>query len=274
MTSHPPYEFGRYQYFVSDKMRKSPRVAKLINKLFGYTEMGAYARQLVFRRLLRYVPMDRIKTILDLGCGQGEFSLMLADAHKDKLIDAIDLDRPPILKIQQTIDHFQIPNLKTYNCKIEDLDRHDYYDLIFSVDVFEHIPEEQMPFKACYEKLKQGGHLIIKVPNTNHRRILPESWFEDMNKWLHDEHVGQIYDLPELVERFKKENFKVVAAFYSDGMIARAGWEFNYIMKKGGPVLQLISLPIAKLMMRIDGLFKNRKRGNYIQVVGQKVNSQ
>lgn len=265
------YKFGKYQYFVSDRMRKNPRVGKLINKIFGFTTLGAYGRHLIFKRLLNQIPMENVHTIMDLGCGQGEFSFMLADAHKNALVDAIDLDSYAINKIQQTIDHFNIHNLKAYNCKIQDLDKNDYYDLIFSIDVFEHIRVEEMPFKACYDKLKKGGYLIIKMPNREHRLILPESWFKDFNEWKDEEHIGQVYDLPDLVNRFEKENFKIISAFYSDGMIARAGWEFNYFMRKGGTVFHLISLPISKFMMQVDKLFKKKKRGNYIQVIGQKL---
>jgi len=271
MISKPLYQFGRYQPFISDKMQKSPKVSKLINSIFGYTAMGAYGRQLIFKRLLEFVPMAKVERMLDLGCGQGEFSLMMADAHKDKLVDAVDLDSHAIQKIQKAIEHFEINNLRAYNMKVEELPHNDHYDLIFSVDVFEHIMVEEMPFKACHDKLKNGGYLIIKMPNKVHQMILPESWFEEHNEWKEDEHIGQVYELQDLVDRFKKEGFKIVTAFYSDGIIARAGWEFNYIMMKGGPIPHLISLPISKSLMKIDKLFKNRKKGNYIQVVGQKI---
>lgn len=271
MKTAAEYQFGKYQYFVSDRMRKSPVTSKIINKIFGITTIGAYGRQLIFRRLISYVPMDKLNRILDLGCGQGEFSFMIADAHKKATVDAIDLDEHAINKIEETVNHFKIENLKALNCRVQDLDRKEYYDLIFSVDVFEHILEEEMPFSACYERLKEGGYLIIKMPNKNNRGIAPDSWFKDFNEWKDIEHVGQVYDLPDLVARFEKEKFRVIASFYSDGILARAGWELNYFMRKGGHIPHLISLPISKMMMKIDKLFVNKKRGNYIQVVGQKI---
>lgn len=271
MSTKPAYQFGKYQPFVSDKMRQRPKLSKIINSVFGYTAMGAYGRQLIFKKLLNYVPMDKVRTIMDLGCGQGEFSFMLADAHKDAVIDAVDLDTHAINKIQKTIDHFRIENLRAYNVPIEKVEKKDYYDLIFSVDVFEHIKVENMPFNECYRKLKKGGYLIIKMPNKVHQTILPNSWFEEFNEWQEDEHIGQVYDLPDLTKRFEDEGFKIVTSFYSDGIIARAGWEFNYIMMKGGSIMHLISLPISKGLMKIDKLFRHKKKGNYIQVVGQKL---
>lgn len=261
-------------------MRHSPKISKLISKIFGFTNVAAYGRQLTFRRLLKFVPMNEMKTILDLGCGEGEFSFMLADAHKNSLVHAVDIDAHAVAKIQQAVDRFNIKNIKTYNCKIDQLENN-YYDLIFSVDLFQHIPENEMPFKECFNKLKKGGYLVTKMPNKKHIRILPESWFREFddtvkgdnadpeNKYI--PHFGQVFDLHDLVEKYRENNFKIITAFFSDGVFARAGWELNYLMKKGGPALHLLSLPPSKLLMKIDKLFKNNTRGNYIQVVGQKI---
>jgi hypothetical protein len=128
-----------------------------------------------------------------------------------------------------------------------------------------------MPFAACKEMLKPGGFLIIKMPAKTQRLIAPESWFDKFNKLKDIEHIGQVYDLEDLVKRFRKENFRIVAAFYSDGVVARAGWEFNYFMRKGGTLMHLVSLPFSKALLRIDGFIRKKKRGNYIQVIGQKI---
>lgn len=274
------YRFGRYQPFVSDKMRQRPKLGRAIYRIFGFTNLATYGRHLTFKRLLTHVPLDKMKSVLDLGCGQGEFSFMIAEAHKNVEVDAVDIDSHAVAKIREVVDRFQISNMRTFTGTIDEL-QDNYYDLIFTVDVFQHIPVDQMPFKECYNKLKKGGYLITKMPNKKHRRILPESWFrefDDTLKGTHSEHnktyiphFGQVLDLDELVRKYKENGFNIVAAFYSDGLVARAAWEFNYLMTKAGAPFQLLSLPLLRVMMRIDNIRKNRKRGNYIQVVGQKV---
>ena len=279
MSVHTIYKFGQYQPYVSDKMREKPTLSKFIYRIFGYTNLGTWGRQLIFKDLLRKIPMQNVYTIMDLGCGQGEFAFMLADAHQKAQVDAIDTDTHAIRKIEETIEKFDIKNLHTYNAMVQDMDRNEYYDLIFSVDVFQHIPVDQMPFQACRQKLKKGGYLITKMPNRIHKRILPVSWFREFDETLAGKrpekqymtHHGQVYDLDDLIRRYEQENFRVIAAFYSDGIIARAGWELNYLMMKGGPILHLLSLPISKALMHIDRLVNRRKSGNVIQVIGQKI---
>lgn len=279
MSVHTIYKFGQYQPYVSDKMREKPTLSKFIYRIFGYTNLGTWGRQLIFKDLLRKIPMQNVYTIMDLGCGQGEFAFMLADAHQKAQVDAIDTDTHAIRKIEETIEKFDIKNLRTYNTMVQDMDRNEYYDLIFSVDVFQHIPVDQMPFQACRQKLKKGGYLITKMPNRIHKRILPVSWFREFDETLAGKrpekqymtHHGQVYDLDDLIRRYEQENFRVIAAFYSDGIIARAGWELNYLMMKGGPILHLLSLPFSKALMHIDRLVNRRKCGNVIQVIGQKI---
>jgi precorrin-6B methylase 2 len=264
------FQFGKYQYFTSDRMSKHPALGKLISKIFGYTQVATYDRFLGFKKLLTYVPTDNIKTILDLGCGQGEFSIAMAEAFPNATVDAIDLDTESLRRVQKTVTHFNIKNVNVINSKIQDLPQKEYYDLIFSLDVFEHIKDEEKPYAACYEKLKKGGYLVIKVPNKEHVTIMPKAWFEEHNHWLEEEHVGQNDDLPDLIKRFKDHNFTIVSAFYSDGILSRLGWEVSHLFGRGGTIPHLIALPFCKLLMHIDLMKDNRKSGNYIQAVGRK----
>jgi len=281
MTSYSPkFEFGKYQPHISDKMRNNPKLGTLAFKVFGYTNLGTWGRQLIFKDILKRLPVENFQSILDLGCGQGEFSFMLADALPNAQVDASDTDLVAMSKIKEIKEKFNIKNLDTYTCMIQEMgpEKDNSYDLIFSIDVFQHIPEEHMPFQACKNRLKKGGYLVTKMPAKEHKRILPKSWFKKFDDTLagldpnqtYMAHHGQIYELDDLVKRYEREGFKVVNAFYSDGIIARAAWEFNFIMMKGGAILQLISLPISKFLMRIDRILP-KKKGNVIQVIGQKI---
>jgi len=281
MSTQPHYKFGKYQPFMSDKMRKNPEMGKIVSKVFGYTNLGTWGRYLIFKNLLEKLPISKMKSIMDLGCGQGEFSFMLADALPQVQVDAIDTDLEAMNKIKEVVDKFGIKNLHTYTCMIQELgpEKNESYDLIFSIDVFQHIPKEQMPFQACKQRLKHGGYLITKMPAKDHRRILPKSMFKEFDDTLAGKnpehaymaHHGQVYTLDDLIKRYEREGFKVIGASYSDGIIARAGWEFNYLMMRAGSITQLLSLPVSKLLMLIDKIIPGRKSGNVIQVIGQKI---
>ncbi|NJN26102.1 MAG: class I SAM-dependent methyltransferase [Cyclobacteriaceae bacterium] len=233
--------------------------------------MGNYARAKVFTRLLNMLPLESMKNILDLGCGYGEFTFMTAEKLTNANFTALDIDTERLEKVEKTIQAFNIKNVKTFEGKIAELPVGKTFDLIFSVDVFEHILEPYMPFNDCYERLNKNGFLIVKMPNIHQYSFLPQSTFKDHNKWLEDEHIGQVLDLKALEKKFLDAGFSIYYKSYSDGFWSRIAWEIGYLSKQGGSFVQLLFLPLCKFFITIDQLLPNPQKGNAIQVIGQKL---
>ncbi len=261
--------FGAQQMHTSRRMVSYPKLSRLFQSVFGYTNVGNYARFTIFKKLIPVIGLKADAKVLDLGTGYGEYSFSLAKASEEMEIHALDIDSERIAAVQKAIDKSCTDNIKTHCAQIENISE-DAFDLIFSVDVFEHIAPEEMPFKSAFEKLKPGGHLIVKIPNKTQKTIFPENWFEEHHHWLEDEHVGQVYDLKSLSERFRAEGFEVIFGFCSDGWLSRLAWELAYLGKKAGMITQLLTLPLAKMLIRLDRKFHCETWGNAIQVIGQK----
>lgn len=261
--------FGSEQIYTSERMKRSPKLAKLFQKVFGYTNVGNYARFTIFKELMKRIPLKQDAKILDLGTGYGEYSFSLAQAFPNSTVHSLDVDRDRIASLNDAVQKSGINNIKTHCAYTEQLEEKDF-DFVFSVDVFEHISPEEMPFKAVYDRLKPKGYFMVKMPYITQRTILPERYFEEHHEWLKDEHIGQVYDLYSLKRRFIKEGFKVVHASYSDGWFSRLGWEMAYLGKKSGLFGQLLTLPLAKLLINFDRMFHVNTWGNAIQVIGIK----
>ncbi len=265
-------KFGIEQYKMSNRLSGYPKIGLLISKIFGITNVGQFARANIFKRLITSLPIQEMNNILDLGCGQGEYALMMSRTYPEVAITGLDIEKVRIDKIKKLAASIELKNLKTHHGLIDSLDADGAFDLVYSVDVFEHILEHDMPFNQAYKKLKPGGHLLVKMPSKKQIIVLPERWFEDHNQWLDDEHIGQVYELNDLSERMRKEGFVVREAFYADGILSRLAWELAYLSKKAGPVVQLLALPFLKGMVLLDRLILTRNKGNTIQVIAQKPN--
>lgn len=261
--------FGNAQSITSDRMHKYPTLAKITKSIFGYTNLGNYARSLVFKKLVHKLPTHNFTSILDLGCGYGEYTYMLSEAIEHANFIALDIDQERIASVNRVIQSKKFSNVKSHLGKIDTL-KNDKFDFIYSVDVFEHILAEQMPFQDAYEKLNDGGFLLVKIPNVKQRTIFPHSLFSEHQEWLDKEHIGQVYDLKGLEKRFTEVGFEIFYSSYSDGILSRLGWEIAYLGKKAGIFTQALSLPIAKFLVILDQFTHNNKRGNAIQVIGQK----
>ncbi len=263
--------FGYTQPLMSKRMQARPRLAKLIHRVFGYTHIGNYARAGVFKQLLKSFPLEECKEVLDLGCGQGEYAFSMASAFPEKKITGLDIEPERIHNIEAIAGNKNINNLDTFCGPIENLQKTGKrFDFIYSVDVFEHILVGDMPFEAAHHCLNDGGFLLVKMPAKKQFTIFPERLFQAHQQWLEDEHIGQVYELKDLKARMEAAGFQIQTAFYADGFAARLAWELNYLARKAGPLAQLILLPLNKLLVQIDQSLGSLRKGNTIQVIGQK----
>jgi 2-polyprenyl-3-methyl-5-hydroxy-6-metoxy-1,4-benzoquinol methylase len=271
MVTDAKFEYGKSQVFTSPRMRKHPAIGRFIYNVFGYTSIGNWARANVFIDRLKMLPYRNFKKIMDLGAGLGEFTFMMAEALPQTQITALEIAPDRIALLQEVVAKQKYSNVTVYPDYIANHTENEAYDFIFSIDVFEHILKEQMPFEEAYKKLKPGGYLMVKMPNVTQITIFPDAWFQEHNEWLEDEHIGQVYNLDQLVDRFKQAGFSIVHASYSDGWVSRLGWEISYFSQKGGSAVQLAFIPLVKFIYWIERLtFSSKKKGNCIQVIGRK----
>jgi 2-polyprenyl-3-methyl-5-hydroxy-6-metoxy-1,4-benzoquinol methylase len=271
MTQTIKLHYGSTQPLLSQRMRTNPTLAKLVNKVVGYTNIGNYARSKVFAKQISTLNLAEMQNILDLGCGYGEYSFMMAKTLPNTNIKALDIDKDALEKVRYAQENLKLKNLEIFEGFIDQLPESNF-DLIYSVDVFEHIQKDQMPFTQAHNKLRKGGYLMVKMPNITQTAVFPKSWFKAHEEWLNHEHPGQVYTLNDLKERFKSEGFNIIFASQTDGILSRFAWELAYLMKKAGTLFQLLSLPICKLLISADMFFTrgNTQNGNAITVIGQK----
>ena len=126
----------------------------------------AQAQVLFHRRwsLFRYVHLldlfekiPRPRHVASIGCGQGWAELALAVAFPDVQFECFDL------RINDRIRRaYPLPNLSFAEANLFELD--DRYDLIFTIEVLEHIEDHQAAADHLVSLLSPGGHLFNLVP--------------------------------------------------------------------------------------------------------------
>lgn len=109
----------------------------------------------------------RVKTICEIGCGEGELLKRLRFKFPDAEIHACDLSANEIAKAKKNCQglgiHFSIQDAQklTYSDKM--------FDLVIACEVLEHIPD---PDKAISEIKRVGKLAIVSVPIEPLWRIL------------------------------------------------------------------------------------------------------
>ncbi|MDR0458436.1 MAG: class I SAM-dependent methyltransferase [Burkholderiaceae bacterium] len=172
--------------------------------------------------------------ILDFGSGIGTFAVLMKEKGFD--VSCLEPDTELLRRIKNKgltgfLDLSEIPNNK--------------YDFIYSLNVFEHIKDEQDAMVKLREKLKPSGRVFIYVPAF---QILYSSM---------DRKVGHYrrYTLSGLAEIVKKAGFKILDAQYVDSIGFFAALIFKLfgnqdgdVNKKGLILFDKFVFPVSKIV--------------------------
>lgn len=181
---------------------------------FSPKHIGDYVRQGCFWRYVRTISPE-IGAILDAGCGHGHYAMKMAHKFPHARITALDIK--PVM----SMNNFQL-NVSVVTGDLLLLDATDTYDLIYSIDVLEHIPGNQKVVHNFYRALKMGGYLYLHTPNRiQGRRFFPIKLFKKFDAWVKDEHIGDSYTLDELKQTVSGCGFEIINAQYTFGKIGQ-----------------------------------------------------
>jgi SAM-dependent methyltransferase len=204
--------------------------------------------------------------ILDAGSGFGQYSFFMSGMNKNWTIEAVDVKEEQIAdcnsffsRIGRSNVVFDIADLTTYN-------KSDTFDLILSVDVMEHIEEDEKVFRNFYESLTKEGMLLISTPSDQGGSDVHDSGEEAS---FIDEHVRDGYNINEIQEKLKRAGFPKTDARYAYGKPGQMGWrlsmkypilmlnmsKFFFILI---PFYYLLTFPFALIFNRMDVAGKHK----------------
>lgn len=140
-----------------------------------------------FRRrivtLLDFLAIRDGEKILDAGCGEGFYTMIIGELWPNCEVYAFDYD-PKILKAAQKWLGKNNPKIHWQKGDITRLPYQDnFFDKIICTEVLEHVPDDKKAVLELYRVLKPKGLVGITVPNHNY----PFVW--DPLNWVR-EHLG------------------------------------------------------------------------------------
>lgn len=147
---------------------------------------------LSFRRriltLLEYLDIKSSDKVLDAGCGEGFYVMLLAELYGCQIV-GLDNDPEILNRAKKWIGEKE--GIKFIVGDVTELPfENESFDKIILSEVLEHIPDDKKALAEVYRALKPGGVLGITVPNHNY----PLLW--DPLNWVR-EHLGLGHFSPE-----------------------------------------------------------------------------
>lgn len=256
------YEMNR----ISDEslfLRKM-RIKRALYAVFGEIYVGRRVKLSYFREWLKRLALPKDASILELGSGDGGFSFYLAGARPSWKVTGLEINPAEASVCEQMARKSRRANLRFLAGTLDEYTAARDLDLIFCLDVLEHIENDIDVLRGMFDALKPGGRLLIHVPNVSFLETNGELiQVPDAEAWkINPGHVRQGYAPEELRKKLGQAGFKVEEIRLTQGHPVTYAHRLYARVEKIFP-LRIGILPILDVLIWLDHRFKP-KHGNTV----------
>ena len=117
--------------------------------------------------LIKLSKQNKLRKVLSIGCGHGEFELLLSPFAET--ITAVDLSPDAIKLAKRKQEEKDLKNIE-YRCQsFSSIDWDEKFDAIICLAFLHHVPEQDMKsfLSQAYNHLNSGGFFYSQDPNVN-----------------------------------------------------------------------------------------------------------
>lgn len=173
------------------------------------------------------------KTILDLGCGAGNYTLKMLSKVPDLNCTLIDLSRNMLDKAQERVSEATTAKVETIQGDIRDIDLpKNHFDIILAGAVLHHLREDsdwEFVFQKLYDSLTPGGcFLISDLVIQDHPEVNKLVW-KMYGNYL-NQHGGEEYQ-QKVFEYIEKEDTPRSMSYQLD-LMKKVGFSSVEILHK------------------------------------------
>ena len=161
--------------------------------------------------------------ILDAGAGFGQYSYYLSRLNPDWNILAVDVKEEQVADCNQFFSKINSGNVRFEVADLTKFVRENSFDLALSVDVMEHILEDERVFRNIHASLKKGGMLLVSTPSDQGGSDV----HEDSGESFIGEHVRNGYNINEIEDKMRRSGFSKVEAQYAYGTPGKLSWRLS-----------------------------------------------
>ncbi|MCL2041957.1 MAG: class I SAM-dependent methyltransferase [Bacteroidales bacterium] len=205
------------------------------------------------KRAIKHHFSDRRKEslqVLDAGMGFGQYSYYLSRKFRRWSIKGVDVKEEQVADCNSFFAKIKLKNASFAAADLTRLDEKEKYDFILSVDVMEHIEDDNQVLTNFYQAMRTGGMLLISTPSDQGGSDVHHHDDEDEHSFV-DEHVRNGYNINAIQVQLKKAGFSTTKALYTYGTPGKISWKLSMkfpILMLNVSKLFFILLPVYYLV--------------------------
>lgn len=173
--------------------------------------------------------------ILDAGAGYGQYSYWMWRTFNKCSIFSVDVKEEQVADCNSFFSAIGANNVRFEIADLTKFVQPEAYHLILSVDVMEHILEDELVFRNFCSSMKKGGMLLISTPSDQGGSDVHGG---DQHSFI-EEHVRDGYNMNEITEKLYRAGFSKVEARYAYGTPGKISWRLSMKI----PLLLLNKIP-------------------------------
>jgi len=226
--------------------------ARLFVRLLGPLGMHARIRNGHVLRIIKGLDLFEGAHLLDAGCGHAYATFWLARRRYNYQITGIEIDAALVAANRRIAAALGLTTVAFRHESLEGLADAAAYDLIYSIDVLEHIVGDVATLGRLRRALKPGGRLLLHLPlrHQQQRRIFPS-----FRRHTIDDHVRDEYALDEIQAKLAAAGFELAWHGWGFGPAGELAFELNYLGWQRAwlrNLLALFTFPLALLLAYLD----------------------
>lgn len=272
-------EYDPIKRRLGNVFNRTPFLRKLFYSLLDLLLLRAWHVYKELKQLKKRVPSRNIR-ILDAGSGFGQYSYRMSRIFNYSVIKGVDVKEEQIEDCNRFFTAIGIQEKVVF--EFADLTKFSEpygYDLILSVDVMEHIEEDELVFDNFFKSLRNNGMLLISTPSDQGGSDTHEHDHNSVSGFI-EEHVRDGYGIRDISEKLQRAGFSEIEARYTYGAFGSFSWKLSMkypILLLGKskaffillPFYYLITFPFCAIFNAIDVRFRH-KSGTGLLVLAYK----
>jgi len=210
--------------------------------------VGAMIRWRWLQRAMEPLLSQGAPQVLDAGSGNGDHTFRLARRYARAAIHGVDVDGEHVAACQARLNVAPLSNLTFAQADLTEPLGTEAYDVVYSVDVLEHITDDRAALTNLARALRPGGWLIIHTPLAPQRHWLRRF---DLDRCPRSDHVRQGYNEEDLLDKVRAAGLEISSVRYTHGRWGTLAWE---LWKLARPHLLAKALlwPLAAFLINLE----------------------